>query len=116
MKLINYDKDTREFSLNVKETLTDVELEVLRTIAQREHGQISVADVYGHCGEKTDEEFEKHREFWGNTMNLEDLYLIEQMGIGPLDKETQVFSITHIGKLVLKMADGQLNTEGTTYA
>jgi len=119
MKLLRYNKETKHLEVEVKMTLTNECLDVLRWISSKENGQVTFSELIGvkpKGEEQTEKEFEKGRERWEIVQYLRECFLVEEKAIGPTEAVKEVFQITDSGKLILKMANGELNEKGTTYA
>jgi hypothetical protein len=119
MKLLRYNKETKQLAVEVKMTLTNDCIEILKWLAAREHGQVTFDELIGvkpKGEEQTEEEFDKGRERWQIIHYLQECFLVEEKAIGPTEAVKEIFQITDSGKLVLKMDTGELNEKGTTYA
>lgn len=117
MKLLRYNEERKEYHLEVIETLDDRALKLLRKVNGMEHGQWPTEDLYAprHDTDMSQEGFDQWNEVYNIVMWLTDVYLLERTTIGPFNKPVEVYKITDLGKLLLKMIDKQLAEKGTTY-
>jgi len=118
MKLLRYNKETKQLVVEVKMTLTNDCIEMLKWLEAKEHGQVTFDEliISANSEDDTEEEWDARREKWDIIRYLQECFLVEEKAIGPKEAVKEVYQITDSGKLVLKMDTGELNEKGTTYA